>query len=150
MVKTMLGPRGMSKMLIHGLITSVTSDTAKFLGEAPISNPAGKILVDLSKRQYEQFWDGTTSTIVLTGELLKQAKKLLDMGINPSTIASGFRIAGDKAEEVLNHLTIPIRKKDTLLKVAESSVNPRVRELSLSNLLVEAVLQVAGKDMTSG
>src|SRR6267378_2642620 len=97
-VKTTLGPRGMDKMLVDSLgDVTVTSDGATVLDELDVQHPAAKMLVEIAKTQDDEVGDGTTSVVVLAGELLKRAELLLDKGLHPTVINAGFKKAAEKA-----------------------------------------------------
>ncbi len=107
-VKTTLGPRGMDKMLVDSLgDVTVTSDGATVLDELDVQHPAAKMLVEIAKTQDDEVGDGTTSVVVLAGELLKRAELLLDKGLHPTVINAGFKKAAEKAREILNELGKP-------------------------------------------
>jgi len=94
LVKTTLGPKGMDKILQstgRGRSVTVTNDGATILKSLHIDNPAAKVLVDISKVQDDEVGDGTTSVVVLAGELLREAEKLVNMKIHPMTIIAGFK-----------------------------------------------------------
>jgi T-complex protein 1 subunit beta len=108
MLKTTLGPKGMDKILkpismggpkSHNI--TVTNDGATILKSLHIDNPAAKILVDISKIQDDEVGDGTTTVVVLAGELLRQAEKLIDQKIHPQVIDAGWRIAKDVSLKAL-------------------------------------------------
>ncbi|XP_059635451.1 T-complex protein 1 subunit beta-like [Cornus florida] len=93
LVKTTLGPKGMDKILQstgRGRSVTVTNDGATILKSLHIDNPAAKVLVDISKVQDDEVGDGTTSVVVLAGELLREAEKLVATNIHPMTIISGL------------------------------------------------------------
>ncbi|KAI4366275.1 hypothetical protein MLD38_022170 [Melastoma candidum] len=104
LVKTTLGPKGMDKILQktgRGRQLTVTNDGATILKSLHIDNPAAKVLVDISKVQDDEVGDGTTSVVVLAGELLREAEKLVNSKIHPMTITSGYRMAADAARNAL-------------------------------------------------
>jgi len=124
-VKTTLGPRGMDKMLVDSLgDVTVTSDGATVLDELDVQHPAAKMLVEIAKTQDDEVGDGTTSVVVLAGELLKRAELLLDKGLHPTVINAGFKKAAEKAREILNELGKPVDLKDTetLRKIAVTAM----------------------------
>ena len=113
MIKTTLGPKGMDKILKplsmggptnHNI--TVTNDGATILKALHIDNPAAKILVDISKIQDQEAGDGTTTVVVLAGELLRQAEKLIEQKIHPQIIDAGWRLAKDAALEALNGIAV--------------------------------------------
>ncbi|NJL43852.1 MAG: thermosome subunit, partial [Nitrosarchaeum sp.] len=93
-IRTTLGPKGMDKMLVDDAgEVIITNDGVTILREMHIEHPAGKMIVELAKAQEQEVGDGTTSAVILVGELLKRAEQLLDMDIHPTLIASGYRLA---------------------------------------------------------
>lgn len=148
-VKTTLGPRGMDKMLVDsvGDIT-VTNDGVTILEEMQIEHPAAKMMVEIAKTQENEVGDGTTTAVVLAGELLKNAEKLLDQDVHPTVIARGYRLASEKAIEILKEIATDIdtQDKDLLKKIASTAMTGKGAESAkekLSDLVVEAVLQIA-------
>ena len=104
LVKSTLGPKGMDKILqsmtMQGQIT-ITNDGATILKSIHIDNAAAKVLVEISKTQDDEVGDGTTSVVVLAGELLREAQKLMDKRVHPMTIIDGWRLATDIARKAL-------------------------------------------------
>ncbi len=147
-VKTTLGPRGMDKMLVDSLgDVTVTSDGATVLDELDVQHPAAKMLVEVAKTQDDEVGDGTTTAVVLAGELLKRAEMLLDQGLHPTVINAGFRKAEEKALEVLAEIGKPVDLKDneTLRKVALTSIQGKTLGSAsehFAKIAVEAVNQV--------
>jgi len=148
-VRTTLGPKGMDKMLVDsmGEIT-VTNDGATILREMNIDHPSAKMLVEVAKTQEEEVGDGTTTAVVLAGELLKRAEELLDNNIHPTIIAKGYRLATDKSLEILKGLAVKFDKndKETLTKIVETAITgkgPEDKKDHLAKLIVEAIYKVA-------
>ncbi|MGV8169034.1 MAG: TCP-1/cpn60 chaperonin family protein, partial [Candidatus Nanoarchaeia archaeon] len=148
-VRTTLGPKGMDKMLVDamGEIT-VTNDGATILREMSIDHPAAKMLVEVAKTQEEEVGDGTTTAVVLAGELLKRAEELLDNNIHPSIISKGYRLAADKSLEILKNIAVKFDKKDreTLLRIVETAITgkgPEDKKDHLALLIVDAIYRVA-------
>jgi len=148
-VRSTLGPKGMDKMLVDtiGDIT-ITNDGATILDEIEAQHPAAKVMVNVAKIQDKEVGDGTTSVVVLAGELLKKAEDLLDLGIHPTVIVSGYQKAQDRALEVLDKIAVPVSLDDrkALLDVATTSMRSKSVEYfrePLAELAVEAVLRVA-------
>ena len=149
-VKSSLGPRGMDKMLVSSFgDVTITNDGATILKEMDIQHPAAKMMVEVAKAQDSEVGDGTTTAVVLAGELLKNAEELLDQDVHPTVIIDGYRKALDKALEILESLAIPVNPtdKDVLMKVALTTLSGKAsiagsREL-LARYAVEAVLKVA-------
>ena len=151
-VRTTLGPKGMDKMMVDGMGDIViTNDGAQILKQMDIEHPAAKMVVEVAKTQDDEVGDGTTSAAVLAGELLKKAEELLNMNIHPTIIASGYRMASDKAKEILNGMTKAVTEddEDLLLKVAGTAITGKGAESAkekLSKLAVAAVLSVVEMD----
>ncbi len=148
-VRSTLGPRGMDKMLVDSLgDVVITNDGVTILKEIDIEHPAAKMLVEVAKTQDEEAGDGTTTAVILAGELLKKAEDLIESNIHPTVIASGYRLASEKAREVLEKVANKISVKDTevLKKVAMTSMSSKSasghKEL-LSDISVKAVSTVA-------
>src|SRR5712692_4826117 len=124
-VRSTLGPRGMDKMLVDSLgDVVITNDGVTILKEIDIEHPAAKMLVEVAKTQDEEAGDGTTTAVILAGELLKKAEDLIDQNIHPTVIAAGYRQASEKAHEVLEKVAskISIKEVDTLKKVGMTSM----------------------------
>ncbi len=145
-VRTTLGPKGMDKMLVDGLgDIVVTNDGVTILKEMDIEHPAAKMLVEVAKTQDDEVGDGTTTAVVIAGELLKKAEGLLEQDIHPTIIAMGYRQAAEKAQEILNVIAIDADDRDTLLQVAMTAMTGKGTEKArepLAELIVGAVKQV--------
>jgi thermosome len=154
-VKSALGPKGMDKMLVDsfGDIT-VSNDGATILKEMDVAHPAAKMVIEVAKTVDSEVGDGTTTSAVLTGDLLKQAETLLDQKIHPTTIISGYRKATQKALEVIDKVAEPVDPADKEYKkilndVAKTSMSSKFVSTSkdqLAKIVVDAVLSVA-KDL---
>ena len=150
-VKSTLGPKGMDKMLVDSMgDATVTNDGATILKEIDVEHPAAKMIVEVAKSQDEECGDGTTSAVILTGELLKYAGELLEQNIHPTVITHGFKLASDKSIEILNKLAMPVKPTDkkTLRNIAMTSMSSKgassAREI-LADVVVDAVSSVAEK-----
>ncbi|MDD6257398.1 thermosome subunit alpha [Methanobrevibacter boviskoreani] len=145
-VRTTLGPKGMDKMLVDGLgDIVVTNDGVTILKEMDIDHPAAKMLVEVAKTQEDEVGDGTTTAVIIAGELLKQSEELLDMDIHPTIIAMGYRQAAEKAQEILDEIAISDIDTETLEKVAMTAMTGKGTEKArepLAKLVVQAVEQV--------
>ena len=150
-VRTTLGPKGMDKMLVDSLGDIViTNDGATILDKIDLQHPAAKMMVEVAKTQDKEAGDGTTTAVVIAGELLKKAEELLDQNIHPSIIVKGYTLASEKAQEILDEIAIKVNPDDeeTLLKIAGTSITGKSAEAHrelLAKLAVDAVKQVAEK-----
>jgi len=148
-VRTTLGPKGMDKMMVDSVgDLVVTNDGVTILEEMDIQHPAAKMMVEVAQTQEEEVGDGTTTAVVLAGELLKQAEDLLDQEIHPTVITRGYRLARQKSTEVLDDISeeVSLADEDTLRKVAMTSMTGKSAEASreyLADIAVKAVRQVA-------
>ncbi|MDD1679456.1 MAG: TCP-1/cpn60 chaperonin family protein [Methanomicrobiales archaeon] len=153
-VRTTLGPKGMDKMLVDTIgDVVITNDGVTILKEMDIEHPAAKMMVEVAKTQDEEVGDGTTTAVVIGGELLKQAEDLLEQDVHPTVIAHGYRMAAEKAVQFLNDMAISIKAKDTdmLVKIADTAMTGKGAEAAkdkLTNLVVKAVIMVADEDGT--
>ncbi len=150
-VKTSLGPKGMDKMLVDSLgDVTITSDGRTILDEIDVEHPAAKMMVEVAKTQDDEVGDGTTTSVVIAGELLSKAEELLNKNVHPTVIIDGYRKAADKALETLEKIAIPVSPtdKEALKKVAMTSMASKLvaenRE-QLADIAVDAVLHVAEK-----
>ncbi|MEM2795190.1 MAG: thermosome subunit beta [Thermofilaceae archaeon] len=150
-VKTTLGPRGMDKMLIDSLgDITITNDGSTVLDEMDVQHPVAKLLVEISKAQDDEVGDGTTTTVVLVGEMIKEAEKLLEKNIHPTVIVAGYKKALEKAEEILRKIAVKVDLNDikTLEKVAVTSMRGKAVAAfrdHLADIAVKAVKQIAEK-----
>jgi len=147
-LKTTLGPRGMDKMLIDNLgDITITNDGASILKDMDIEHPAAKMVVEVSKTQDDMVGDGTTTVVVLGGELLKKAEDMLEQDIHPTSIVSGYRKAADMAVKLLNKVSEDVDSGDTetLRKVAETSMASKIvgyEKGHLAEVAIEAIKQI--------
>ncbi|MFB6213602.1 MAG: thermosome subunit alpha [Candidatus Nanohaloarchaea archaeon] len=148
-VRTTLGPKGMDKMMVDSVgDIVVTNDGVTILEEMDLEHPAAKMMVEVAQTQEEEVGDGTTTAVVLAGELLKQAEDLLDQEIHPTIITKGFRLAKERATEVLDDLSeeVALDDEEALQKVAMTAMTGKSAEAARDNLAeiaVEAVSSVA-------
>ncbi|MDP6612864.1 MAG: thermosome subunit beta [Candidatus Hydrothermarchaeota archaeon] len=151
-VKTTLGPRGMDKMLVDSLgDVVVTNDGVTILKEMDVEHPAAKMMVEVAKTQDDEVGDGTTTAVVLAGELLKRSEELLEQDVHPTIIAGGYRLAAEKAQKILDKIATPIsvNNQEILKKVATTAMTGKGAEKAkeyLANLVVKAVNAVAEID----
>ncbi len=147
-VKTTLGPKGMDKMLVsptNDII--ITNDGVTILEEMQIEHPAAKMMVEIAKTQEDEVGDGTTTAVMIAGKLLENAEKLLDKKIHPTVITKGYRIAADKAQEILMDLALRITTEDeeVLKQIAMTAMTGKGAEHSrekFAEIIVKAIKQV--------
>lgn len=150
-VKSTLGPRGMDKMLVDSMgDVVITNDGATILKEMEIEHPAAKMIVEVAKTQEDEVGDGTTTAVVIAGELLKNAEDLLE-NIHPTVIIKGFRLAKQKALERLEELAedVTIDDEEKLTKIALTAMTGKGSENSkesLAKLAVDAIKCIATED----
>lgn len=150
-MKTNLGPKGTMKMLVSGAgDIKITKDGNVLLHEMQIQHPTASLIARASTAQDDATGDGTTSTVLLIGELLKQADIYISEGLHPRILTEGFDVARAKALEVLDSIKIPIQvKREDLLDVARTSLKTKVHASLadvLTNCCVDAVLAVRSGD----
>ncbi|MCD6592362.1 MAG: thermosome subunit, partial [Thaumarchaeota archaeon] len=148
-MRSSLGPRGMDKMLVDSFgDVTITSDGATILKEMEVEHPVAKMLVEIAKAQDAEVGDGTTSVVVLAGELLARAEELIEKEVHPAIIIDGYKKAAMKALEVYDKIAIPISPtdKEVLKKIAKTSMAAKIVSEDadyLAEIAVEAVLRVA-------
>jgi thermosome len=153
-VRTTLGPKGMDKMLVDTMgDVVITNDGVTILKEMDIEHPAAKMMVEIAKTQDAEVGDGTTTAVVLAGELLKQGEGLLDQEIHPTVIAAGYRDAADKAIEILKSLAVKVTTKDDelLRKIAITAMTGKGSQSArdeLALIAVKAIKSVVDEDGT--
>jgi len=150
-VRSALGPKGMDKMLVDSLgDVTITSDGRTILDEIDVEHPAAKMMVEVAKTQDDEVGDGTTTAVIVAGELLGKAEDLLNKNVHPTVIIDGYKKASDKALETLEKIAIATSPtdKEVLKKVAMTSMASKLvaeyRE-QLAEIAVEAILHVAEK-----
>jgi thermosome len=144
-VRTTLGPKGMDKMLVDTLgDVVITNDGVTILKEMDIEHPAAKMMVEIAKTQDQEVGDGTTTAVVLAGELLKQAEGLLEQEIHPTVIAAGYRAAADRSMEILKGLAVTVSEddEDLLRKIAITAMTGKGSQSARDELAVMAVKAV--------
>jgi thermosome len=151
-VRSSLGPKGMDKMLVDSFgDVTITSDGRTILDEMDIQHPAAKMMVEVAKTQDNEAGDGTTTAVIVSGELLNKAEELTEKNVHPTIIIDGYKKASEKALEVLEKIATPVNveKQDYAKKVAMTSMASKLvaehREY-LADLAVKAILAVAEKD----
>jgi thermosome len=148
-VRSTLGPKGMDKMLVDSMgDVVITNDGATILKEMDIVEPAAKMIIEVAKTQEQHCFDGTTTAVVLAGELLKRSEDLIDQNVHPTVICEGFRLASDKAIELLDGHAIDVDEL-TLHEVAKTALTGKsagaVKEF-LADISVDAVQAVTREE----
>lgn len=150
-VRTTLGPKGMDKMLVDSLgDVVITNDGVTILKEMDVEHPAAKMIIEVAKAQDDEMGDGTTTAVVLAGELLKRAEELLEQDIHPTLIARGYRLASQKAVEVMEGIStdIDVDDEETLGKIAATAITGKQSEYAVDHLgemVVKAVKRISEK-----
>ena len=155
-VRSTLGPRGMDKMLVDSMgDVVITNDGVTILKEIDVEHPAAKMVVEVAKTQDDECGDGTTTAVILAGELLKKAEALIEQNVHPTVISGGFRMAAQRARDLLEGLAIDVSpdKKEVLMDIARTSMISKSvassRDL-LAKVAVDAVSAVAEKKEGGG
>ena len=150
-VRSSLGPRGMDKMLVDSMgDVIITNDGVTILKEIDVQHPAAKMLVEVAKTQDAEVGDGTTTSVILAGELLKKSLDMVDANVHPTIIAAGYRLANDKAQDLLKQvsLKVSINDDDILQKIAETAMISKQVNSSkefFGKLVVDAVKTITEK-----
>jgi len=150
-VKTTLGPKGMDKMLVSDLGDIViTNDGATILEEMNVDHPAAKLMVEIAKTQDKEVGDGTTTSVVIAGNLLRKAGELLDQNIHPTVVIKGYELASKKAAESLDKIAEPVKltDKEILTKIAmvamgSKGIGTEDEKRKIATIIADAVMQVA-------
>lgn len=150
MLKTVLGPRGMDKMLVDSMGgVTITNDGATILKEMDVQHPAAKMMVEIAKAVDNEAGDGTTSSVIIAGSLLEKAEELIKQGIHPTVIVDGYRKAMRQALDILNKIAedVKLDSSHAILKnIARTSMESKIVSVDsdvLSGLAVEAILAIA-------
>ncbi len=144
----------MDKMLIDGMgDITITNDGVTILKEMDIEHPAGKMIVEVAKTQDAEVGDGTTSAVIIAGELLKNAEDLLTQGVHPTIIAEGYQMAAEKALMILDGFASVVKPTDTVIlkKIAGTALTGKNAEVSkdlLSDIIVKAITFITDADGT--
>ncbi|MHA1200848.1 MAG: thermosome subunit beta, partial [Candidatus Heimdallarchaeaceae archaeon] len=152
-IKSTLGPRGMDKMMVDSLgDILISNDGATLLDEIDVQHPAAKMMVSVAKAQDQETGDGTTSSVVVAGELLKLGGELLEKKIHASLIVEGFKAASKKAQELIDKYAKklnPIEDEKLLLQIAGTALNSKAvhgaKEL-IQKIAVDSVRNVADEE----
>jgi len=128
-VKTTLGPRGMDKLVYDGKKVTISNDGATIMKLLDIVHPAAKTLVDISMSQDAEVGDGTTSVVLLAGEILKQVKPFVEDSLHPRIIMQGLRKAASLATARVEEIAVPIsieNSRDMLEVFAGTALNSKL------------------------
>ena len=142
----------MDKMLVDSMgDVVITNDGVTILKEMDVQHPAAKMLVEVAKTQDAEVGDGTTTSVILAGELLKKATDLIDANVHPTIIANGYRLANAKAQEVLKNISkkVTIDDEESLKLIAQTAMISKSVSGSkeyFSEMVVDAVKTVVDKD----
>ncbi len=153
-VKSALGPKGMDKMLVDSFgDVTITSDGRTVLDEMDIQHPAAKMMVEVAKTQDDEVGDGTTTAVIIAGELLGNAEDLIDKNVHPTIIIDGYRKAADRALELLEKIAVPVKPKDRkfIEMVATTSMASKLvaeNKEYLAKIATSGILQVSEKTET--
>ncbi|MDI6916777.1 MAG: thermosome subunit beta [Thermoplasmatales archaeon] len=148
-VRSTLGPRGMDKMLVDSMgDVVITNDGVTILKEIDVAHPAAKMLVEVAKTQDEQCGDGTTTAVILAGELLKKAESLVEQNVHPTIIVGGYRLAAEKACKTLDAIAekVSAKDKEMLKKMAITAMMSKSASGSkelFADIAVKAVSSIA-------
>ncbi|MBN1109360.1 MAG: TCP-1/cpn60 chaperonin family protein [Methanomassiliicoccales archaeon] len=150
-VKSTLGPKGMDKMLVDSMgDVVITNDGVTILKEIDVQHPAAKMVVEIAKTQDTECGDGTTSSVIIAGELLKKAEALTEQNIHPTIIANGYKMAASEAIKILDAIAVDVTSDDTemLKRVAMTAMTGKSvggQSEFLADIAVKAVKAVAEK-----
>ena len=151
-VKSALGPKGMDKMLVDSFgDVTITSDGRTILDEMDIQHPAAKMMVEVAKTQDNEAGDGTTTAVIVSGELLNKAEELVDKNVHPTIIIDGYKKAAEKALETLEKIAMSATPniEEYAKKAAMTSMASKLvadyREY-LADIAVKSIMAVAEKE----
>ena len=151
-VRTTLGPKGMDKMIVDETGNVIISnDGVTILKEMKIEHPAAKMVVEVAQTQEDAVGDGTTTAVILAGELLRKAEHLLEQEIHPTVVTKGYRLAEQEAQRLLQLLATRISISDDkiLEQIAITAMTGKGAEASkekLAKLIVQAVRQITERN----
>ncbi len=149
-VRTTLGPKGMDKMLVDSMgDVVITNDGATILKEMDIEHPAAKMIIEVAKTQEQHCHDGTTTAVVIAGELLKRSEDLIDQNVHPTVICEGFRLACERAVDLLKNHSIKVDDEETLAEVAKTALTGKSAgavKAFLADICVNAVMSVGNEE----
>ena len=151
-VRSTLGPKGMDKMMVNSIgDVVITNDGVTILKEIDVQHPAAKMVVEVAKTQDTECGDGTTTSVILAGELLKQSEELINANVHPTVITAGYNMAAAEAVKILDEISVDAKNDKTLGIIADTSLTGKAvgdseDKKHLSDLIVKAAKFVAGDD----
>jgi len=154
-VRSTLGPKGMSKMLVDSLgDVTITNDGAEILKNLDIENISANMMVNVAKSIDDDIGDGTTSVVIFAAALLSNALDLIEQGIHPKPITHGYKLAADKALKILKDIAEKISTDDDeiLKNAAKTAMNSKgIAPLKdfFSELALKAIRQIADDEGNS-
>lgn len=127
-IRTCLGPKAMLKMLLDpmgGIV--LTNDGHAILREIDVSHPAAKSMIELSRTQDEEVGDGTTTVIILAGEILAQTFPYIEKNIHPVIIIKALKEALSDALEIIHEVSVPVStdNEESLIKLIRASIGTK-------------------------
>ena len=147
-VKSTLGPMGMDKLMMDGGgNVIVTNDGATILRELDVSHPGGKMIVEVAKTQESLCYDGTTSTVILAGQLLANSEALFEKGLHPNVICRGYHEATKMAIKYLaDNISIKSKDRLDLVRIAKTAITGKTLENAIDDVaeLCVAAVEKAG------
>ncbi len=157
-IKTTLGPKGMDKMLVSELGDIViTNDGATILEEMNVEHPVAKIMVEIAKTQDKEVGDGTTSAVIIAGELMKAAGNLIEQSIHPTTIIKGYKMAADRAQRILQEHAMNLTISDdakleriAMIAMGSKNIGSETTKKHIAKLAIMSIKQVVEKDPNTG
>lgn len=148
-LKSSLGPVGLDKMLVDSIgDVTISNDGATILRLLEVEHPAARILVELAQRQDEEVGDGTTSVVIIAGELLKRANELVKQRIHPTTVISGLRLACREAcRFIIEQMSVKVDTlgRDCLINCARTTLASKILSAHgdyFASMAVEALTAV--------
>lgn len=145
-VRSTLGPKGMDKMLVNTIgDVVITNDGVTILKEIDVQHPAAKMVVEVAKTQDTECGDGTTSSVVIAGELLKQSEELINSNVHPTIVTNGYKMAATKAVEILGDISVSASDDEVLEQVAATAITGKSvgdEGVSLAGIVVKACKSV--------
>ncbi len=151
-VRSTLGPKGMSKMLVDSLgDVTITNDGAEILKNLDIENIAANMMVNVAKSIDDDIGDGTTSAVIFSASLLNNALELIEQDIHPKPITHGYKLAADKVLDIINEIATKISSDDdeVLINAAKTAMNAKdIAPLKdfFADLALKAIKQITDEE----